>query len=146
MGGVMTMRKILFKGERTDNCEWVEGYYVYAPAETDEKNRLDNFVRKHWIITKNGKMYEVIPESVSEFTGLTDKNGKKIFEGDVVEHHVQADIIVNRGVVHWDSKNARWALQLRTMNPSFDLYKPEFFEVIGNIHDNPELLGGDNNA
>lgn len=68
--------------------------------------------------------------------------GKRIFEGDIVEHYAQGDIIVNRGVVVWDAPNGRWAYQLKTMCPCFYMHNPKTFEVIGNIHDNPELIGG----
>ena len=129
------MRKILFKGKRKDNGEWVEGFYF----KRDEHNHYigDGQVPAQFF-------YEVIPETVGQFTGLTDKNGKQIFEGDIVEHHVQGDILVNRGVVNWDKENARWAYQLNTMNPCFVLYNPKAFDVISNIHDNPELLRSDN--
>ena len=140
------MRDIIFRGKRKDNGEWVEGYYVHAPAKNFiNSSPLDDGIIKHWIVTSKGRMYEVTPQTIGQYTGLTDKNGKKIFEGDIVEHHAQADIIVNRGVVNWDSKNARWALQLRTINPSFG-YKPEAIEIIGNVHDNIELLGGVNHG
>ena len=123
------MRKILFRGKRTKNGQWVTGllWHHVDKASLIYSDELDD---KVW----------VNPQTVGQFTGLTDKNGKKIFEGDIVEHHVQGDILVNRGVVNWDKENARWAYRLNTMNPCFALYNPKTFEVIGNIHDNPELL------
>ena len=122
------MREILFRGKRK-NGEWVIGYYTLW----NEKHCIYDGV----------VYYTVIPETVGQYTGLTDKNGKKIFEGDILEHTVQPVILVNRGVVNWDIKNARWAMQLKTMNPSFSMFDHNSYEVIGNIHDNPELLKGE---
>lgn len=132
------MREILFRGKNKYG-KWhygyyTEGYYIDGTAVS----WIEVVDRKK----KDTECPTVIPDTVGQFTGLTDKNGKRIFEGDIVEHHVQGDILVNRGVVNWDKENARWAYRLNTMNPCFAFYNPKAFEVIGNIHDNPELLGG----
>ena len=128
------MRVILFRGKRIDNGEWKCGSYVHQYG-----------CHEIFLESCEGEYgydrYHVVPETVGQFTGLTDNNGKWIFEGDILEHHVQGDIIVNRGVVNWDEKNARWAHQLNTMNPCFYMHNPKTVEVIGNIHDNPELIG-----
>lgn len=147
------MREILFRGKRADNGEWVEGS---LQKYTHEK---PNGVETHYNISEYNYGYadndgfeptytsgfddEVIPETVGQYTGLTDKNGKRIFEGDIVEHHAQGDIIVNRGVVVWDAPNGRWAYQLNTMCPCFYMHDPKAVEVIDNIYDNPELIGKD---
>lgn len=131
------MREILFRGKRIDNGEWVEGYLYITHNGEYEIGHYDAEVNIERLT------YVVDPSTVGQYTGLTDKNGKRIFEGDVLEHHAQGDIIVNRGVVNWDEKNARWAHQLNTMNPCFYMHNPKAVEVIGNIHDNPELLKED---
>ena len=140
------MREILFRGKRCDNGEWVQGFYVRADHHWHK-----NGIHKDWIIcgaSANGgwfalhNKYAVKAETVGQFTGLTDKNGKKIFEGDIIGYHAQGDIIVNFGVVCWDEEDARWAYQLNTMKPGFYMHNPNTVEVIGNIHDNPKLLEG----
>lgn len=131
------MREIRFRGKRTDNGEWVEGMLArYNPKLFEVAN----------IVNELDILVPVDIRTVGQYTGLTDKNGKKIFEGDIVEHHVQGDILVSRGVVKWDNKDARWFLQLRSKHPGFTMYKPDAYEVIGTIHDNPELLEVIDNA
>jgi uncharacterized phage protein (TIGR01671 family) len=126
------MREILFRGKREYNGEWVRGSLI-----------LWNGGDAEICITSSEEHEEqskalVYPETVGQFTGLTDKNGKKIFEGDIV----QAERIGNSDnwtgyVVFW---NGCFALKgLKDGNvPAIDLFKN--YKVIGNIHDNPELL------
>ena len=123
------MRDILFRG-KTVGGVWEYGVPVFSGLN----NELAFMKQMH------SYDHRVIPETVGQYTGLTDKNGKKIFEGDILDHTIQAEVLTNRGVVAWDCENARWALQLNTMKPCFYMHNPKAVEVIGNIHDNPELL------
>lgn len=136
------VREILFRGKRVDNGEIVEGFYIF-----------DGF--NHYIVkfytdeNAEGTLYpvqeafEVIPETVGQFTGLTDMNGKKIFEGDVVRcirTHCDGKEMVGH-IVFADC--CFCVKDIKTINrPAMDLCGD--FEVIGNIHDNPELLEGCN--
>lgn len=133
------MREILFRGKRIDNGEWVEGYYcgkvnktIFSPAEDSAQ-----------IIDKDLYWHELTPETVGQYTGLTDKNGVKIFEGDVVrlvynydEHIYQ----VVYDVSELDFKATNGKEEYRT-NYQY-LTCCDEVEVIGNIHDNPELAEG----
>ena len=138
------MREIWFRGKRIDNGEWTYGDLVtlHDGRRFIINNRHGACVdgKGNFINTEAPFVCEVILSTVGQYTGLTDKNGKKIFEGDIAEKHVQGNILVTRGVINWDQKNAGWAHQLNGMNPSLCLFVPKAWEVIGNIQDNPELL------
>ncbi len=120
-------REILFRGKRIDNGKWVEGYYVKA-------EKLDHSGDEHFIIeyAADGKTYEVIPETVGEYTGLTDKNGKKIFEDDVVtgyfvHENITGYIFYGEEATFYIERGGLYSIGLN--NASI------WLEVIGNIHD-----------
>ena len=146
------MREILFRGKRCDNGEWVQGYYIRA-----EHHWHKHGIHKDWITlgaSANGgwfalhNKYAVKAETVGQFSGLTDKNGKKIFEGDIVH------ILGNQQVEDW--KNVDYNALIAFIDGGFcaidgtieehgfrryALARMDFdMEIIGNIHDNPELL------
>ena len=123
------MREILFRGKRKDNGEWVYGNYAVT----------DNNEKQHFIFQNKAFEFEVDPETVGQYTGLTDKNGKKIFEGDIVERLWLGEKHIYR--IYYDNDIASFI--------GTDIYSERFttfdydaceFEVIGNIYDNPELL------
>ena len=134
------MREILFRGKRTFNGEWVEGYYVHLTNESINKHRIYT----DYVETDFGELtthYEVAPDTVGQYTGLTDKNGVRIFEGDVVSYNnsLHEVVFVHKygnayfGIVFEDR------LEIWPFSPSVPA---SIMLVIGNIHDNPELLGG----
>lgn len=132
------MRDILFRGKRVDNEEWALGYYCFrrkrrgAFGQTITEADHDT----HYIVTKDGNCYEVNPETVGQYTGLTDKNGKKIFEGDIVKN--SRDV----GLLYYKEKNS--AFTVKGWEYGYWLWHDkEDIEVIGNIYDNPELLKED---
>lgn len=127
------MREILYSGKRVDNGEWVYGWY--APLVCNDKTVIP------YIRDINGTDWKIIPETAGQYIGRTDKNGKKIFEGHIVRH----PYLTSPQVVHW---NDEWC----AFGPIFDarpievlplLSETDMIEVIGNIHDNPELLEDD---
>ena len=115
------MREILFRGKRTDNGEWVEGFYLYTNENTQPV-----------IIDMECCSNVIILETVGQYTGLTDKNGTKIFEGDIVKHYSSVYEI------SYIKKYTRFAG--RDGSCIFAGIPLENTEVIGNIHDNPELF------
>lgn len=130
------MREILFKGKRVDNGEWIEGQLLHFKASVGaykfalivESCEWDN--SNEWF--NLGKRAKVIPETVGQWTGLTDKNGKKIFEGDIVD---SGDAICT--VIYDNEITGFWPESSRGYELFYDFRE---CEVIGNIHDNPELL------
>ena len=133
------MREILFRGKRCDNSEWVQGYYIRA-----EHHWHNNGIHKDWITlgaSANGgwfalhNKYAVKAETVGQFTGKTVKNGK-VFDGDILKS------IDGIFLVRWDEEKS--AFVMRFLEYPFEtLYLEEMWddaEIIGNIHDNPELL------
>ena len=190
-------REILFRGKRTDNGEWVEGYYTELPVgslgatifSNDDEIVCENtasyiikvFTKQHSNYSSSNPLevigceqYEIIPDTVGQYTGLTDKNGKKIFEGDILKQKTTKKFakynnfewecygIVKFGEYDWRPgmqgyRSMGWYVKpLRniSINPPdyrigninaglnqddiLNRYYP--YEVIGNIHDNPELL------
>ena len=122
------MREILFRGKRVDNGEWFFGNLDLRKIGLSTCTHIIHQLSM-WKTTK----FEVIPETVGEYTGLTDKNGKKIFEGDIIRSNSE------RGYIEYYPNDC-----------AFDVVDDHGFywlisemsniEVIGNIHDNPELL------
>ena len=132
------MREILFRGKRTDDGKWMCGNLT---VWSDGSVSIDRAP------TASSPMYAVIPETVGQYTGLTDKNGKKIFEGDIVNVNTNKDTLCHRYegrnlVIRYDEYH-RFVASGRLEYPLCNHYE---WEVIGNIHDNPELLEVGNNA
>ena len=133
----MAEREILFRGKRTYNGKWVEGSLVvtsqcnaYIISTVEDKRKATVLV--------NQCSLNVDPETVGQYTGLTDKNGRKIFEGDIVRY---GDTI-HKVVFEQRNDTAYFGLvysEVETM--PFGHYQDlTQIEVIGNIHDNPEIL------
>lgn len=134
---VTQMREILFRGKRIDNGEWVNG----TPFISQNCCKMIFAMALHPDFVEDGNVYysegyPVDPETVGQYTGLTDKNGKRIFEGDICKIH--------NLVYKVEFKYSQWQFTILSKTvycyPAFNSYCGEYCEVIGNIHDNPELL------
>lgn len=122
--------RYLFRAKRKDNGEWTEGFLL---------KRWDGL----WIFTIDEKFADlIIPSTICQCTGLKDKNGKLIFENDILSGHIDVELPEDetRKRVVWYENG--WC----TNEPGCDYYEElddfdsENFEVIGNMIDNPELL------
>lgn len=135
------MRKILFRGKRTDNGEWIYGDLMQNVdcIKIREQEKDVKYI---------AKSFEIDPETVGQFTGLTDKNGKKIWEGDIVKAKIielSGEKYIGIWEVAYHTKYGYFYLKRPKNNLLFDgnwSYGVTKIEVIGNITDNPELLKG----
>ena len=139
------MREILFRGKRVDNGEWVEGYYAPRISSVVDAISQTREVQPN-IRDFNGADWLVVLETVGQYTGLTDKNGIKIFEGDIVEQgNGKLRQVVEWG--KWDYNDEFDNVMIATFmckdkdGNSFYISKHDI--VIGNIYENPELLKGE---
>lgn len=138
------MREILFRGKRIDNGEWIEGYFY---------KDIGSFIKERQSAVST-ETHLVDPSTVGQFTGLTDKNGKRIFEGDVLnmsiigtDHSLNA-VSIEHGAVGFfplhpeeeAEEDRRWRSFWK--DDVQEVWSNEYFTVIGNIHDNPGLLEG----
>lgn len=134
------MREVKFRGKRIDNGEWVEGYLYISNISGCYILRCESFAKR----TKGGLnmgdkvvSFVVDPDTLGQFTGLRDKNGKEIYEGDILLWGDSA------GVVVWNDNGYCMKDNAEHMDCTFiNPYSYKYYEVIGNIHDNPELLKG----
>lgn len=127
------MREILFRGKHMHVCPenkhldgtWVEGYLA-------DENHIND-----------GKCEFLIdPETICQYTGLTDKNGKKIWEGDILEGHLDDKFPedVTREKVIWHESGWKTEEPGCDNKEYLDKFDTENFEIVGNVYDNPELL------
>lgn len=138
------MREILFRGKTMDGKSWVEGYLIHGEWYADDNPTTlivptDVTIYPHCEISS---WEEVAADTVGEWTGWVDKNGVKIFEGDVISNGIGSP---GPGVVKWsegefvvdfisEDEDEAWWLST--------VVDDKCTEIIGNIHDNPELLKG----
>ena len=155
------MREILFRGKRADNGEWVEGLPIKTYDTEIGKNSVDYANPVPVVLMASGRIvlecgcdevpffntdeYPIVnPETVGQYTGMTDKNGTKIFEGDIVKHIQKYEIsgeVKSIAVIKWNEAYSCWSVEYTNGRiTAFLGTEYHKLEVIGNVHDNPELL------
>lgn len=138
------MREIKFRGKKTSTGEWVYGSLITNPSGPHtivqiRPNPVHNGIIQGWC-------FGVDRDSVGQFTGLHDKNGKQIYEGDIVEYynnrHGEPIGSPGKGFIRYNSDCAIWQIAYKnTANKEvWDDINFKFLEVIGTIHENQELL------
>lgn len=139
------MRDIIFKAKRKDNGEWVQGYY-FCGLKSMAGNKAEPFHGIYETYSFDGKqcslmiLHEVDPDTVCEYTGFTDKNGAKIFEGDILENDgVGATMDVFYGEIIGYGNGFQWRPIIGRIFESMTGFCDEY-TIIGNRFDNPELL------
>lgn len=136
----MKMREILFHGKRADNGEWVEGDLLQTRYHS---GHIEYQIMPQ---TPVSSAYPVLSETVGQYTGLTDKNGVRIFEGDICRFKRFNDIHV--GEIVFNVTTASFVMRYQSIVGVYGekathkmlLSACDNIEIIGNIHDNPELL------
>lgn len=137
------MREILFKAKRIDNGEWVDGYYTECNGKTFIGINISIYGDIFEVFcTPVIRWFEVDPKTLCQFTGLCDKNGKKIWENDILMAHLDESYPEDAAyeTVEWNV--AGWVAHETgsTDREYIDKFDLEHYEVVGNTFDNPELL------
>lgn len=156
------MREILFRGKCADTGKWYEGQYIHSHKttycfEADYDNDKDDDIHQivfekmtDWGLPERHLQIDVIPETVGQYTGLKDKNDKKIFEGDILNvrsydynYEYSTKVFYNSHTLCVDVYGQDY--DYTAIGFADDIWDDENceIEIIGNIHDNPELLKGD---
>lgn len=129
------MRDIIFRGQRIDSKEWVYGYYANCHGAD-----LEEHTTGHFIVEYPDKWHEIYTDTVGQYTGLCDRNGAKIFEGDIVQRNKKETFEIK-----WD-RGGFCSSAKSSCTESGELFLPliriEEMEVIGNVHENKKLLEG----
>ena len=141
------MREIKFRGKRVDDGEWVYGYYVKQKILNVLKDRYE-----HKIYDDCLQIHTVHLDTVGQYTGLKDIDGAEIYEGDIVKGihttvihagttpvEIGASSIKWKGVVEWVQDCCSYGVRESACRHS-KMLKCHEYEIIGNIHENPELL------
>jgi uncharacterized phage protein (TIGR01671 family) len=137
------MREIKFRGKITNTDEWVYGQYVDWSG-----HKHANFRHQIYCLKGSASVHLVMKNTIGQYTGLKDKNDTEIYDGDVVKCIMLSPASESIGVVKWDKNKAIYYFDGEMPDchiPRNTFLWISIIEVIGNIHDTPELLEGDGN-
>ena len=143
------MREYLFRGKRTDNGEWVEGIPIQTHIGTFIVYEENPHYCSQYGYMEISELVMVDPATVGQFTGLMDKHGKRIFEGDILEERIRTRP-GSDGKPRWRTRKyiVNWEFAGFSLVAIGAKGKPSrlinIWPVIGNIHDDPELIKGGN--
>ena len=138
-------REILFRGKRIDTGEWAEGFYCGG----NERKTLSPCIFVYIPDRQSYDCQDIIPETVGQYTGLKDIHGVKIFEGDIIKQYEKTqfgDPVSDFGLIKWDNKECMLFRTSTRIGKDRLVTSRDIYEVVGNIHDNPELLEVNDNG
>lgn len=145
------MREILFKAKRKDNGKWVEGYYckldetTYCISEDYERHPVPTHhyilyeTMTDWGLPNRFLQFEIDPDTLCQYTGLTDKNGKRIWENDICDTFENDSKEMLRNVVKFEDGCFK-VFKEHYLSMYLDCYEESDLKVVGNVFDNPKLL------
>ena len=130
------MRTIKFRGRRLDNKEWVFGYLVPVVTGSEKQMYIATGIRDGAV-----EGFAVEPESVAQFTGMCDKNGNEVYEGDIVRYRTSDERYTRNSnfstlIVHYEERSARFMAG----DIYWDTLRSQKVEVVGNSYDNPNVI------
>ncbi|MGN0423534.1 MAG: YopX family protein [Lachnospiraceae bacterium] len=134
--------RYLFRAKRIDNGEWAEGYYTYYPHGFTSEDKMEHTIRDTVTSEDCNKLYFVDPNTICQCTGLKDKNGKLIWENDIMVGHLDDMYPENATYVRVMWHNNGFCTHQNGYDDFeiLDEFDRNNFEVCGNIFDNTELL------
>ena len=142
------MREILFRGKSAKDGKWFTGQLLHFKSPVSEKELNIIVEGCEWDDSNEwfniGRRTKVVSETVGQYTGLTDKNGKKIFEGDIIDTPDRlVKVVWFEGNAQFDLHFIRYTNEVAITNfKGIHMRDLKEYEVIGNIYDNPELFEG----
>lgn len=135
----------LYRGKRVDNGEWVEGWLIVNRVDREpEPEEIYCYILAYGKGESYVTWYPVDPETVGECSGVPDKDGVRIYEGDILKIVYLCQKPVTAVVEFTDGKfTARYTRNEKEHIDTLSGTASSLYKIIGNVHDNPELLGGD---